>query len=78
MGDITDAILNGDLCEECGCGIGPGEGYPRKCSDCASQTNRHAKVHCPTCGKRVNPVGLTAHVRDVHGIGAAKAGEEAV
>jgi len=69
VGDITDSILNGDLCEECGCGIGPGEGFPRRCIDCASQTNRYA--NCPTCGKRVKAVGLADHARDAHGIGAA-------
>lgn len=34
MGDVADAILNGDDCELCGEYIGEGDGYPRKCSGC--------------------------------------------
>ena len=38
MGDIADAILDGDLCE--GCGIAfedSGDGYPRKCAGCRKE-----------------------------------------
>ena len=34
MGEMADYILNGDDCQECGCYIGPGEGFPRTCNDC--------------------------------------------
>lgn len=35
MGDITEMILDGELCEECGGYIdGKAPGYPRKCNDC--------------------------------------------
>ena len=37
MGEVTDMILSGILCEECGgmAGDEPEEvGYPRKCEDC--------------------------------------------
>ena len=33
MGEIADMMLEGDLCECCGCYIdGDGEGFPRYCS----------------------------------------------
>lgn len=38
MGEISDMIFEGILCEECGaCVVEPGEepaGYPQKCEDC--------------------------------------------
>jgi methionyl-tRNA synthetase len=36
MGDIAEMILEGILCEDCGCYIEDeeAEGYPRKCNDC--------------------------------------------
>lgn len=39
MGDITDMMLEGDLCGFCGGFIeGAGEGFPRYCSrDCAKE-----------------------------------------
>ncbi len=38
MGDITDMILNGDMCQCCGVWIndGDGNGYPEKCPDCSN------------------------------------------
>ena len=35
MGEIADAIINGLLCEQCGCLIdGEEPGYPRSCEEC--------------------------------------------
>jgi len=34
MGDIADMIIEGILCECCGCFIGDPVGYPRTCEDC--------------------------------------------
>jgi hypothetical protein len=31
MGEIADAMLNGDMCEQCGEWLGDGPGYPRNC-----------------------------------------------
>ncbi len=31
---VADLITNGDLCEGCGCDMGEGDGYPRKCEAC--------------------------------------------
>ncbi len=35
MGEITEMILEGILCQECGEYIGDGDGFPVFCSDCA-------------------------------------------
>ncbi len=37
MGDIADAMLNGEMCEQCGEYIDDGNdgGYPRKCAGCS-------------------------------------------
>lgn len=39
MGDIAEMMLNGILCEQCGCLIEDYEacGYPRKCDYCKSE-----------------------------------------
>jgi hypothetical protein len=35
MGDVTDSIMQGELCEECCVYIDDNDqGFPRKCSDC--------------------------------------------
>lgn len=36
MGEIAEAIINGYLCEECGCPVdGEEPGYPRECEFCS-------------------------------------------
>jgi hypothetical protein len=38
MGEIVEMILDGLLCECCGCLIDEQEsGYPRKCEDCENE-----------------------------------------
>lgn len=38
MGEITEMILEGILCQECGCFISKhGEGYPESCEDCKNE-----------------------------------------
>jgi len=39
MGEIADMMLEGDLCIQCGVWMDDegGDGYPRKCGDCASE-----------------------------------------
>lgn len=37
MGDIADMMLDGTLCEQCGCYIGESVGYPRLCEDCQAE-----------------------------------------
>lgn len=34
MGEIANAVINGDMCELCGVYLGEGDGYPRLCNDC--------------------------------------------
>lgn len=45
MGDISEMMLEGTLCEECGAFIedGDGEGYPRKCEDCEPKKKKKKK-----------------------------------
>ena len=42
MGEIADATINGDFCDQCGEWLGVGDGYPRRCDDCA-------KDNCSIC-----------------------------
>jgi hypothetical protein len=73
MGDIADAMLNGELCEGCGVHL-PGEapGHPRYCSkQCrADRTPPVAqlkpKEKCTVCGRKVKPGGLANHMKDAH------------
>lgn len=82
MGEITEMILNGDLCEGCMVAIGDnGPGYPRRCDECGPidmtpfkfndkrtlPAPRKKKTNCPECGKRVKKVGLADHMHIVHG-----------
>lgn len=75
MGDVADAMLDGDLCEQCGVYMENGAGYPQTCSACLRanvEATRRAvvpmasKVACPTCGKKVKATGLADHQRDAH------------
>jgi hypothetical protein len=85
MGDVADAMLDGDLCEQCGVYMEGGAGYPQTCSACR-RANREqsaltirpmaAKVACPTCGKKVKAAGLADHQRDAHSAPKTK-GEQA-
>ena len=44
MGEITEQILNGELCESCAGYIDNDEpGYPRKCSSCKPSKKRIKK-----------------------------------
>jgi hypothetical protein len=39
MGEIADAILEGDLCEICGVYLGEGDGFPRTCTGCGGDAD---------------------------------------
>lgn len=41
MGEISDMILEGILCQECGGFVGEACGYPRTCDDCLSTNNEN-------------------------------------
>jgi hypothetical protein len=71
MGDIADAMLDGDLCQCCGVYMSGGAGYPQTCSSCKREARdfpqgRSAKIKCPICNKTVKAVGLKDHTRDAH------------
>jgi len=72
MGDISEMILDGELCQVCGCYIGPGDGYPAHCPACEPKPMRvlppKPKAECLVCGKRVK--GLADHMRDAHRVEA--------
>jgi DNA-directed RNA polymerase subunit RPC12/RpoP len=77
MGEIAEMMLDGTLCEGCGCtNRKGGEGFPWRCVRCQADkpesdqrktpTTNSTKVACPTCGRRVKRAGLSDHVRDTH------------
>lgn len=72
MGDIADAIINGDMCQETGEWIGGGQGFPRSSTDpfrSAQSIGRNAKdTKCEVCGKKFRgQEGLKAHIKALHG-----------
>ena len=81
MGEIADAMLDGDLCQYCGVYLGDGDGYPRPCSSCSSGMEEEAynlpvkktvrktvyTAQCDICQRYVKPKGLEMHRRQVHG-----------
>jgi hypothetical protein len=80
MGDITEMMLDGTLCQGCGGYVGPACDYPRSCPACAREdrSEKHKamlahhqvvkKVPCEVCGKKVKKVGMADHQRDAHGV----------
>ena len=67
MGDVSEMMLDGTLCERCGVFIGEPVGHPRYCEDCSSapksghgakkraQKRRGASKGANGCGARNNP-----------------------
>jgi hypothetical protein len=54
MGDVVDLILDGILCEACGCFIdGNASGYPRQCTDCRTATENDLKKRKNFYEKRI-------------------------
>lgn len=71
MGEIADAMLEGDLCAGCGCYMdSDGEGFPRYCSaDCAPENYKNMApemARCHVCKKLVKAVGMRQHLADKH------------
>lgn len=73
MGEISDMMINGDICGGCGVTLrGNGEGFPRYCSAECAPLNAPApkktkKVRCPQCARMVKATGLAYHKRVMHG-----------
>ncbi|WP_197021177.1 hypothetical protein [Sporolactobacillus terrae] len=45
MGEYAEMMLEGVLCEQCGCLIdGEETGYPRLCEDCARESNPKKRI----------------------------------
>lgn len=76
MGDIADAIINGDMDSETGEWIGGGQGFPRTTSR-SSRPPAYPKGHmggrrpkdteCKVCGKKMRgDEGLRTHTKAVH------------
>ena len=70
MGDIADAMLNGDMAWD-GTWLGDGDGYPRNPDGSPqhgySSAPPHEKTKCRICGKWVKKIGIKQHLNDVHG-----------
>ena len=43
MGEITEGMLEGIFCQECGCYIDEGCGYPVSCDDCKPESKPKRK-----------------------------------
>lgn len=41
MGEIAELMINGDICEGCGCELGEGDGYPRRCEGCGGKSREN-------------------------------------
>ena len=86
MGEISEMMLDGTLCEGCGVYMGDACDFPRRCRYCAVEHKaarkadniarnvaQHAaakKIPCTVCAKRVSTVGMNDHIKDVHGLKA--------
>lgn len=72
MGDISDMIIDGILCEGCGSYLGDAVGYPRTGPCCGERLYRERtrtssnKIACPHCGRKVKRSGLSDHINAVH------------
>lgn len=51
MGDISDMMLDGTLCELCGQYVGDAVGYPVQCSSCQLTDTKPNPCVCPRCNK---------------------------
>jgi hypothetical protein len=51
MGDVADAIINGEICEECTMPLAAPTGYPTKCAACSPTKRRKRKKKKPSPSK---------------------------
>jgi hypothetical protein len=59
MGEYAELYFRDEIMRKHGFDLGEG------CLD-STKKPKPEKVQCPKCGKRVKPVGLSDHMRDVH------------
>jgi hypothetical protein len=69
MGEISDLIVRGVICDRCGATLdGAAPGHPRTCANCGGGPGPLVKrERCPKCGRAVRATGLQDHLRDAHG-----------
>lgn len=83
MGEIAEAMLDGQMCQGCGEWLDDALGYPGYCAGCAGdffvdtrppgQRPQKKDTPCPICEKRLRgKIGLRHHMRDKHGIDHVK------
>lgn len=63
MGELTELVLHGDLCQACGQEMGPGEGYPRTCEECHPPTGAVAELIIDVHGAPL-PKDVEARIRE--------------
>lgn len=74
MGEITDMMLDGTVCQSCGVWLNEGRdgaGCPGYCADCEPENDDHNEWliarTCPDCGKVCKSAdGVKQHQRDKH------------
>ena len=82
MGEIADMMLDGTMCQMCGCYMNDGEdgdGFPVTCDSCLKDipaTEHYSKpavdlalkvkMPCPICKKMIVPSGLHQHLKAKH------------
>lgn len=54
MGEISEMVLDGVLCEGCGVYLGEGDGYPGRCSACADGADELSVqlLKCKHCNRQ--------------------------
>ena len=74
MGDVSEMMLDGTLCEGCGVYMdGEADGYPVRCASCQGDSpgpgfveKKFTWAKCPVCRRTVKAVGLSQHMSAKH------------
>lgn len=70
MGEIADAIIEGEICQECCLPLPNVTGYPTTCNSCKNWTPRKSKrkhkVKCNHCDRFVSQIGMNQHIKEKH------------
>ena len=53
MGEIADLMINGDICQVCGCEMGEGDGFARTCSGCGGSGGGSGEWRGPADGSDI-------------------------
>lgn len=81
MGEISDAIVEGEICQVCTCPFtDSAPGFPRTCTECGGPKVDYAHhkeatpttLYCPLCRRGCKGAkGFADHARDAHKTTAA-------